>query len=54
MNNIIHYLLTIIQDQQKQIKRLILFICKYIPLKQWAHAHALEEIHGIKLSHYGS
>lgn len=37
MDNIIHYLLTIIQAQQKQIQWLILFICKYIPLKQWAY-----------------
>lgn len=35
--NIIHYLLTIIQYQHQQICWLILFICKYIPLKQWAH-----------------
>ena len=34
--DIIHYLLTIIQYQQKQIRWLILFICKYIPLKQRA------------------
>lgn len=36
MDNIILYLLTIIQDQHKQICWLINFICKYIPLKQWA------------------
>ncbi len=37
MDNIILYLLTIIQEQYQQICWLILFICKYIPLKQWAH-----------------
>lgn len=37
MDNIILYLLTIIQDQHKQICWLILFIARYIPLKQWAH-----------------
>ena len=37
MDNIILYLLTIIQGQHKQICWLILFICKYIPLKQWAY-----------------
>ena len=37
MDNIILYLLTIIQEQHQQICWLILFICRYIPLKQWAH-----------------
>ena len=41
MDNIILYLLTIIQEQHQQICWLILFICRYIPLKQWAH----DEIH---------
>lgn len=36
MDSIIRYLITIIQDQYKQICYLLLFICKYIPLKQWA------------------
>ena len=35
MDNIILYLLTIIQEQHQQICWLILFICRYIPLKQW-------------------
>ena len=37
MDNIILYLLSIIRDQYRQICWLILFIYKYIPLKQWAH-----------------
>ena len=37
MDNIIHYLLNIIQYQHQQICWLIMFICKYIPLKQWAY-----------------
>ena len=41
MNNIILYLLTIIQEQYNTICWLVLFICRYIPLKQWAH----DEIH---------
>ena len=41
MDNIILYLLTIIQEQYNTICWLILFICRYIPLKQWAH----DEIH---------
>lgn len=36
MDNIILHLLTIIQYQYKQIYWLLNFICKYIPLKQWA------------------
>lgn len=36
MNSIILHLLTIIQYQYRQICWLILFISKYIPLKQWA------------------
>lgn len=36
MDNIILYLLNIIQAQQKQICWLLLLISKYIPLKQWA------------------
>ncbi|MFI3208303.1 MAG: DDE-type integrase/transposase/recombinase [Eubacteriales bacterium] len=36
MDNIILYLLQLIQDQHKQICWLIQFICRYIPLKQWA------------------
>ncbi|MFI3213626.1 MAG: transposase, partial [Eubacteriales bacterium] len=36
MDNIILYLLQLIQDQQKQISWLLHFICRYIPLKQWA------------------
>ena len=39
--DIILYLLNIIQEQHQQICWLILFICRYIPLKQWAH----DEIH---------
>lgn len=34
--NIILYLLQIIQDQYKIIGQLLNFICRYIPLKQWA------------------
>ena len=34
--DIILYLLQLIQYQQKQICWLINFICRYIPLKQWA------------------
>ena len=34
--NIILYLVTIIQYQSKQISWLLNFICRYIPLKQWA------------------
>lgn len=34
---IITYLITIIQEQQQIIKWLLLFVCKYIPLKQWAY-----------------
>lgn len=34
--NIILYLLHIIQDQQHIIGQLLNFICRYIPLKQWA------------------
>ena len=44
MDNIILYLLTIIQEQHQQICWLILFICRYIPLKQWAH----DELHSPK------
>ena len=36
MDNIILYLLTVIQEQYKTICWLLNFICKYIPLKQWA------------------
>ncbi len=36
MELIITYLINIIQQQYKQICWLTLFICKYIPLKQWA------------------
>ena len=34
--NIILYLLQLIQYQHKQICWLLNFICRYIPLKQWA------------------
>ena len=44
MDNIILYLLNIIQEQYQKICWLILFICRYIPLKQWAH----DEIHSPK------
>ena len=44
MDNIILYLLKIIQEQYQQICWLILFICRYIPLKQWAH----DELHSPK------
>lgn len=36
MDSIIRYLINIIQEQHKQICWLLSFICKYIPLKQWA------------------
>lgn len=48
MDNIILYLLTIIQEQYQQICQLILFIARYIPLKQWAH----DEIHSPKYQKY--
>lgn len=35
--DIILYLLSIIQYLYQQNRWLILFICKYIPLKQWAY-----------------
>jgi transposase-like protein/DNA-directed RNA polymerase subunit RPC12/RpoP len=44
MDNIILYLLSIIQYQYKQIYWLIIFIARYIPIKQWAH----DEIHSPK------
>lgn len=44
MDSIITYLLNIIQYQYKQICSLVLFISKYIPLKQWAH----DDIHSPK------
>ncbi len=44
MSTIISYLLLIIQYQNQQIYSLLLFIAKYIPLKQWAH----DEIHSPK------
>ena len=44
MDNIILYLFKIIQEQYQQICWLVLFICRYIPLKQWAH----EELHSPK------
>ncbi len=34
--DIIHYLLSFIQYQHQQICWLLIFICRYIPLKQWA------------------
>jgi len=37
MDSIVTYLLYIIQYQNKQIRWLVLFISKYIPLRQWAH-----------------
>ena len=37
MDNIILYLLHIIQAQYQQICWLLNFICRYIPLKQWAY-----------------
>ena len=36
MDNIILYLLAVIQEQYKTICWLLNFICRYIPLKQWA------------------
>jgi len=44
MSTIITYLLLIIQYQNQQLYSLLLFIAKYIPLKQWAH----DEIHSPK------
>lgn len=44
MSLIIPYLLDIIQSQYNQICWLVLFIARYIPLKQWAH----DEIHSPK------
>lgn len=40
MNSIITYLLLIIQYQNQQISWLLIFIAKYIPLKQWVHEDA--------------
>ena len=37
MSQIITHLLHIIQYQNQQIRFLVLFISKYIPLGQWAH-----------------
>ena len=37
MNSIITYLLGVIQYQNQQIRWLVLFIAKFIPLGQWAH-----------------
>ena len=36
MDNIILYLLTVIQEQYKTICWLLNLICRYIPLRQWA------------------
>lgn len=44
MDTIIYQLLLIIQYQYKQICWFILFIARYIPLKQWAH----DELHSPK------
>jgi len=44
MNSIITYLLLIIQCQNQQIRWLVLFISKYIPLGQWAH----DDVHSPK------
>lgn len=44
MRSIITHLLLIIQYQNQQIRWLVLFISKYIPLGQWAH----DEIHSPK------
>ena len=44
MQKIITHLLLIIQYQNQQIRWLVLFISKYIPLGQWAH----DEIHSPK------
>ena len=43
-NHSIHTLIDLIQYQQKMIHWLLLFIARYIPLKQWAH----DEIHSPK------
>lgn len=37
MNSIITHLVSIIQEQNKQIRWLVFFISKYIPLGQWAY-----------------
>jgi transposase-like protein/DNA-directed RNA polymerase subunit RPC12/RpoP len=44
MPSIITYLIDIIQYQNQQIRWLVLFISKYIPLRQWAH----DDIHSPK------
>lgn len=41
MNSIITYLLLYIQYQNKIISQLLLFISKYIPLKQWAYEDSI-------------
>ncbi len=46
--NIIMYLIQIIQQLYKQYCWLILFICKYIPLKQWAY----DDFHSPKYQKY--
>jgi len=38
--DIIHYLLTIIQDQHRNIQCLIYLLCRHMPLRQWAHDEA--------------
>jgi len=37
LNSIITYLLGVIQYQNQQIRWLVLFIAKLIPIGQWAH-----------------
>ena len=48
MDKIILHLLTLIQYLYQQNCWLVLFICKYIPLKQWAH----DEIHSPKYQRF--
>ena len=48
MDNIILYLLHIIQAQYQQICWLLNFICRYIPLKQWA----FDDLHSPKYQKY--
>ena len=50
MDKIILHLLTLIQYLYQQNCWLILFICKYIPLKQWAH----DEIHSPKYQKFAT
>ena len=44
MRTIITYLLEVIQYQNQQIRWMVLFIAKYIPIGQWAHDDPLAKV----------